>query len=234
MIRPRTFAAGSPTVADNHFMESVPEDREREVARLARVEFDHYAETLRDAGLRLTILEDREDVPTPDSVFPNNWFSTHEDGLFVTYPLAWPARRPERRPDLLEILDRDHHITRTLALDHWEDEGRVLEGTGSLVLDREHQIAYVCYSDRATPDAIRDWCAAMDYRPVAFTAVDQDGVPIYHTNVLLAVGTDKAIGHRLFGKHRGPGRAGVTFNQFKEHGQGNCRHLFRANEQLCR
>lgn len=193
MVRPRTFAAGSPTVADNHFMKSVPEDREREVARLARDEFDGYLQVLRDAGLRITVLEDREDVPTPDSTFPNNWFTTHEDGLFVTYPLAWPARRLERRPDLLEILDKDHKITRTLALDHWEEDYRILEGTGSLVLDRENRIAYVCYSDRATPKAVRDWCAAMDYKPMGFSAVDQGGRAIYHTNVLMAVGTESAI-----------------------------------------
>ena len=193
MIRPRTFAAGSPTAADNHFMESLPEQREQAVAERARAEFDNYLRTLREAGLRVTVLDDRPDVDTPDSTFPNNWFSTHEDGLFVTYPLAWEARRRERRPDLLEVLDQDHYIKRTLALEHWEDGGRILEGTGSLVLDRVHRIAYCCYSDRATPEALRDWCDAMDYQEMGFRAVDSSGQPIYHTNVMLAVGTNVAI-----------------------------------------
>lgn len=193
MVRPRNFAIGSPTHHDNHFQSIAPPEKQRSIAAAALAEFDNYVETLRAAGLRVTVMEDQEDIPTPDSVFPNNWFSTHEDGLYVTYPMFWPQRRIERRNDVLEVLDRDHDIKRTLALEHWESEGRFLEGTGSLVLDRQRRIAYACFSERATRAAIQDWCDAMDYKPITFNAFDQRGGVIYHTNVMLAVGTEVAL-----------------------------------------
>ena len=193
MVRPRDFAVGSPTHVDNHFQTAAPPEHQRAIAAAAREEFDQYVCALRAAGLRITVLEDQEGVVTPDSVFPNNWFTTHEDGLYVTYPMFWPQRRIERRTDVLETLDRDHQINRTLALEHWEQDGRILEGTGSLVLDRQHRIAYACRSERATQRAVEDWCAAMDYRPVVFDAVDHTGNTVYHTNVMLAVGNDVAI-----------------------------------------
>ncbi|MFT5998654.1 MAG: hypothetical protein ACI81P_001108 [Neolewinella sp.] len=193
MVRPRDFAIGSPTHMDNHFQSVAQPEDQRAIAAAAIKEFDVYVETLRAAGLRITVMDDQEGISTPDSVFPNNWFSTHDDGLYVTYPMFWPQRRVERREDVLDVLDRDHTIKRTLALEHWEGEGRFLEGTGSLVLDRQHRIAYACFSERATKEAIEDWCAAMDYKPMTFNAFDQRGGVIYHTNVMLAVGTDAAI-----------------------------------------
>lgn len=193
MVRPRDFAIGSPTHIDNHFQSIAPPEDQRTIAAAAVKEFDHYVETLRAAGLRVTVMEDQDGIPTPDSVFPNNWFSTHEDGLYVTYPMFWPQRRIERRDDVLELLDRDHTIGRTMALEHWEDEGRFLEGTGSLVLDRQHEIAYACFSERAKQPAIEDWCMAMNYKPITFHAFDQRGGVVYHTNVMLAIGTEVAL-----------------------------------------
>lgn len=193
MVRPRDFAIGSPTHHDNHFQSIAPPELQREIAARAMDEFDNYVRVLREAGLRITVVDDQPDVSTPDSVFPNNWFSTHEDGLYVTYPMFWPQRRIERRADVLELLDQDHHIRRTLALEHWESAGHILEGTGSLVLDRQNRIAYACFSERATESAIHDWCQAMNYSPLTFTALDASGGTIYHTNVMLAVGTDVAI-----------------------------------------
>jgi len=178
---------------DNHFQSVAQPEDQRAIAAAAVKEFDAYVETLRSAGLRITVMEDQDAVSTPDSVFPNNWFSTHEDGLYVTYPMYWPQRRIERREDVLEVLDQDHAIKRTLSLEHWESEGRFLEGTGSLVLDRQHKIAYVCFSERATKEAIEDWCDAMDYKPLTFNAFDQRGGVIYHTNVMLAIGTEVAL-----------------------------------------
>ncbi|MEL7160976.1 MAG: arginine deiminase-related protein, partial [Bacteroidota bacterium] len=193
MVRPRNFAIGSPTYVDNSFqIQAQPEDQRR-IAAAAVAEFDNYVRVLRGAGLKITVLEDPPDSMLPDSVFPNNWFSTHEDGLLVTYPMFWPQRRLERRADLVEVLDREHFINRTLALEHWEDRARILEGTGSLVLDRVNRIAYVCYSERATPKAIADWCDAMDFAPLTFHAYDRNGAVIYHTNVMLAIGTHVAL-----------------------------------------
>ena len=193
MVRPRDFAIGSPTHHDNYFQSIAQPEHQREIAARATQEFDNYVRVLRDAGLRITVVDDQPDVHTPDSVFPNNWFSTHEDGLYVTYPMYWPQRRIERRADVLELLDQDHHIGRTLALEHWESAARILEGTGSLVLDRQNRIAYACISERATESAVRDWCEALNFRPHIFTALDDAGRTIYHTNVMLAVGTTAAI-----------------------------------------
>lgn len=193
MVRPRDFAIGSPTHHDNNFQEIAPPELQREIASRATAEFDNYVSVLRAAGLRVTVVDDLPDINTPDSVFPNNWFSTHEDGLYVTYPMFWPQRRVERRADILELLDRDHVVKRTLALEHWENAGRILEGTGSLVLDRVNCIAYACFSERATDTAIHDWCDAMNYRPISFTALDTNGGAIYHTNVMLAIGNEVAI-----------------------------------------
>lgn len=193
MVRPRDFAIGSPTHHDNTFQEIAPPEHQREIAARATVEFDNYVRVLRESGLRITVMDDQADIHTPDSVFPNNWFSTHEDGLYVTYPMYWPQRRIERRADVMEVLDRDHFIGRTLALEHWESAARILEGTGSLVLDRQNSIAYACISERATESAIHDWCDALNYRPITFTAQDADGGIIYHTNVMLSIGNSVAI-----------------------------------------
>ena len=193
MVRPHDFAIGSPTHIDNLFQAvALPEDQ-REIAAAAQKEFNNYVEVLRANGLRITVMEDQEGIATPDSVFPNNWFSTHDDGLYVTYPMFWPQRRIERREDVLAILDRDHKINRTLALEHWENDGHILEGTGSLVLDRQNRIAYACFSERATKSAIEDWCIAMDYSPITFNALDKREGVIYHTNVMLAVGNKVAL-----------------------------------------
>lgn len=193
MVRPRSFAMGSPTHFDNAFQEIAPPEHQHAIAAAARVEFDHYVALLRQAGIRVTVVDDDEQVVTPDSVFPNNWFSTHADGLLVTYPMFWPQRRIERRQEIIDQLDKENTINRTLALEHWESAGRILEGTGSLVLDRVERIAYCCYSERATKQAIYDWCEAMDYKPITFNALDQRGTPIYHTNVMLAVGSTVAV-----------------------------------------
>ncbi len=193
MVRPRDFAIGSPTHIDNHFQSIAAPEDQRAISAAAVEEFDNYVAALRSAGIRVTVMEDQEGVPTPDSVFPNNWFSTHEDGLYVTYPMFWPQRRIERREDVLEVLDRDHSVLRTLALEHWENDGRFLEGTGSLVLDRQNRIAYACFSERATQGAIEDWCMAMDYAPITFNAHDKRGGVVYHTNVMLAVGNEVAL-----------------------------------------
>ncbi|NJC25008.1 citrulline utilization hydrolase CtlX [Neolewinella antarctica] len=193
MVRPRHFAMGSPTHLDNAFQEIAPPEHQRGIAAAAVGEFNTYVAALRGAGIRVTVADDDETLVTPDSAFPNNWFSTHADGLLVTYPMFWPQRRIERRQEILDLLDQNHEINRTLALEHWENAGRFLEGTGSLILDRVNRVAYCCFSERATEAAIHDWCAAMDYTAVTFHAVDQRGTPVYHTNVMLAIGSEVAV-----------------------------------------
>lgn len=188
MVRPANFGRNSQTVADNTFQDPLARSQADRVAAEARQEFDGFVAVLRAGGVTVTVVDDRAEPTTPDAVFCNNWFSTHADGLLITYPMYWPQRRAERRPDVLELFDQRFRINRTLALDHWEADGRFLESTGSLVLDRTNRIAYACLSNRCGADAVYDWCAAMDYRPITFDAVDARGGVVYHTNVIMACG----------------------------------------------
>src|SRR5262249_29645307 len=135
------------------------------------------------------------DPHTPDSIFPNNWVSFHSDGSVVLYPMLAENRRQERREDVLEALSSRHgfRIRRVLDLTHHEGGGKFLEGTGSLVLDRVHRIAYACVSPRTDLDVLGDFAQQLDYEVVAFEACDASGVPIYHTNVLMSVGAHFAV-----------------------------------------
>ena len=193
MVRPANFARQSATVSDNAFQDQPDGKHFKQIARAARTEFDKMVELLREAGVTVLVVEDTPVPVKPDAVFPNNWVTTHEDGLLVTYPYFYEQRRAERRPDILELLDENFRINRTVPLEHWENEGRFLEGTGCLILDRVNRVAYACLSQRCDRSAVHDWCLAMDYKPITFTATDPTGLPIYHTNVMMALGTATAI-----------------------------------------
>jgi hypothetical protein len=148
-------------------------------------------QALERAGVRVHAFEDTLEPHTPDAIFPNNWVSFHADGSIVLYPMLAGNRRLERRSDLLERLSRERGFLTRRIVDLTAHEGRdrFLEGTGSLVLDRVHRIAYACLSPRTDLDVLGDFAQQLDYDVVAFEAHDRGGAPIYHTNVLLAVGT---------------------------------------------
>lgn len=162
---------------------------------LALAEFDALVAALRDSGIEVLIVEDTAEPHTPDSIFPNNWVSFHADGRVVLYPMEAENRRTERRLDVIEWLDteRGFAVAEIVDLSFHEASGHFLEGTGSLVLDRTHRIAYACLSSRTQLDALGDFAQRLDYDVVAFDAVDRDGVPIYHTNVLMNVGESLAV-----------------------------------------
>ena len=187
MIRPVHFGQSSETIGDNSFQQNI--DQPTRITRRALAEFEGLVQVLRQAGVHVWIPEDRPTPITPDAVFCNNWFSTHADGQYLTYPMYWPQRRAERRTDVPALL-QDHFILQSpQSLEHWEAKGHFLESTGSLVLDRIHKIAYACLSNRCGETAVQDWCALMGYQPVLFTALDQRKQTIYHTNVMMACGT---------------------------------------------
>ena len=189
MIRPVRFESNPHTAESNRFQgrTSVSPD-EQQVAALA--EFDALVAALRNAGIRVVVVDDTPEPHTPDSVFPNNWVSFHADGRIVLYPMEAPNRRTERRADIIEKLDRElgFRVTEILDLSTHESTGHYLEGTGSMVLDRVDRIAYACLSSRTQLDPLGDFAQQMDYDVVAFDAVDRNGVPIYHTNVMMSVG----------------------------------------------
>ncbi|MCX5978771.1 MAG: arginine deiminase-related protein [Chloroflexi bacterium] len=195
MIRPHTFQPNPETAADNAFQSAgVADAAERtRVAVQAQIEVAAVAAALRGEGVGVVLFEDREGIDTPDSVFPNNWISTHEDGRVVLYPMATTSRRRERRGDVVEGLRERFKVSQLLDLSPVELEGRYLEGTGALVLDHVHRIAYMARSGRANEVVLDQWCEAMGYSAEVFDTVDQAGQPIYHTNVVLSIATDFVV-----------------------------------------
>lgn len=191
MIRPVRFVANDQTAASNHFQ--VLDDKADPAAvQLAAVaEFDGLVAALRQAGVTVHVFDDTPLPHTPDAIFPNNWVSFHADGSTVLYPMLAENRRAERRLEVLAALNSKHgfRIARTIDLTHREVEGKFLEGTGSLVLDRVNRIAYACLSPRTDMDVLGEFAQRLDYEIVVFDVVDSAGLPIYHTNVLMSVGT---------------------------------------------
>ena len=161
----------------------------------AILEFDALVDALRSARINVLVEDDTPDPHTPDSIFPNNWVSFHGDGRVVLYPMEAPNRRTERRPDIIDRLVNEHgfQITDVLDLSEHEAAEHFLEGTGSMVLDRSNRVAYACLSSRTQLDPLGDFAQRMDYDVVSFDAVDRNGVPIYHTNVLMNVGEAVAV-----------------------------------------
>ena len=193
LVRPRNFARASETVADNSFQSAVSAESFSEINRRAQTEFDAFVGLLQSVGITTHVFEDTDAPVKPDAVFPNNWFSTHPDGTVITYPVYWPQRRQERREDILDYLRREFSVSRVTDLSGWEDDELYLESTGSVVLDRRARVAYACISQRCSPEALHQWCQLTGFQPISFHATDARGETIYHTNVMMAVGTNEVL-----------------------------------------
>ena len=194
MIRPVRFESNPMTAESNKFQgrsKATPAQQNRQAQR----EFDTLADALRDAGVAVVVVNDTIEPHTPDSIFPNNWISLHNDGRVVLYPMQAPNRRTERRLDIIEQLGSEYgYVVRDIIdLSAHENAGHFLEGTGSMVLDRANHVAYACLSSRTQLDPLGDFAQRMDYDVVTFDAVDRNGVPIYHTNVLMNIGERIAV-----------------------------------------
>jgi hypothetical protein len=192
MIRPGRFYPNPETAADNAFQRD--SDRDSDVLTLtARKEFDAAVQMLRTAGVDVHVFEDTPEPGKPDAVFPNNWMSTHDDGRIALFPMYSNLRRSERRQDILEELRKHYQITDVIDYSPFEDEGCYLEGTGSLVFDHLNKIAYVSLSNRSNPKMIERFANDFSYEPLTFTSIGSNGQPIYHTNVMMCVGTAFAM-----------------------------------------
>lgn len=187
MVRPHHFASNPETMGDNAF-QSLAKDGVN-VAEAAYNEVTEAVSKLREYGVQVHLFED-ETTETPDSVFPNNWFSTHASGELVLYPMYCESRRKERRPDIIEFLRNEYGYQQLIDLSPQENDGAFLEGTGSIVFDHEHKLAYAARSKRMHESALKALCLKLNYEPVAFDATSRDGKPVYHTNVLMAVGSE--------------------------------------------
>src|SRR5205809_6325600 len=192
MIRPARFYPNPETAADNAFQRNA-EHGSGALTLVARKEFDAAVQTLRAAGVNVHVFEDTAEPKKPDAVFPNNWISTHHDGRIAVFPMYSALRRRERRHDIIGELHKHYRVTEIIDYSVFEEKDCWLEGTGSLVLDHLNRIAYVSLSNRSNPKVIRRFAEDFSYEPVIFTSIGFDGRPIYHTNVMMCVGTAFAL-----------------------------------------
>ncbi|WP_206448126.1 citrulline utilization hydrolase CtlX [Agrococcus sp. KRD186] len=193
LIRALRFHPNPATAADNAFQAEVAEGESPDTTAFkALAEMDALATALRDAGVVVHVFED-EDHTRPDSVFPNNWLSTHAGGTVAVYPMYASNRRHERRADVLEMLKANYRVQAIVDYSGLEPDGIFLEGTGAMVLDPISRVAYVARSHRADTNVLERFCTDFSYEPMVFDAVDSGGVPVYHTNVIATIGTDVAM-----------------------------------------
>jgi hypothetical protein len=192
MIRPCRFYPNPETAADNAFQSRLDYAVDS-LSTAARKEFDVAVQILRATGVNVHVFEDTAEPEKPDAVFPNNWISTHHDGRIALFPMYSALRRRERRQDIIGELRKNYRVSEVIDYSVFEEQGCCLEGTGSLVLDHVNKIAYVSLSNRSNPKVIRRFADDFAYEPVTFTGIGSDGQPIYHTNVMMCIGTAFAL-----------------------------------------
>ncbi|WP_299949606.1 citrulline utilization hydrolase CtlX [uncultured Ruegeria sp.] len=194
MIRPHHFTVNTETAADNAFQAAVNAGNSDKADYAARAYEEHTraVKVLRENGVSVHVFEG-EDLATPDCVFPNNWFSTHAGGHVAVYPMKAKNRRLERRQDILEMLKVEYRVQDIIDYSGLEPDGLFLEGTGAMVLDHIDRVAYAVESDRTNPIALERFCTHFNFEPMVFAAQDDKGTSIYHTNVLMCIGTGFAL-----------------------------------------
>ncbi len=193
MIRPANFGYNAETAQNNAFQEQPQSAGAEAIARAALQEFDALAEALDKAGVEVYVVEDTPEPVKPDAVFPNNWVSFHQDGSVITWPMFSPLRRAERREEIIHELARTFAFKERIHLEYFEQQNRFLEGTGSLILDRVYKIAYACRSIRTDEVVLDEFCRMKGYEKLVFDATDSNGTPVYHTNVMMALGRELAV-----------------------------------------
>lgn len=188
MIRPVRFNYNPQTAVNNAFQVTPQEDVDSNLVHEQAVkEFDYFVERLRSVDIPLLIVEDTLDPHTPDSIFPNNWITTHENDQIVLFPMFAPNRRLERKESVLSAIRKDFQTSEVIDFSAHESEDRFLEGTGSFILDRQEKIGYACLSPRTDETLFKTFCERLGYEAVVFHASDSNGVAIYHTNVMMCV-----------------------------------------------
>ena len=190
MIRPVDFKFNEQTAGNNKFQVA---STESDVQSQALKEFDGFVQLLRQNDIDVSVVDDTLQPETPDSIFPNNWVSFHEDGSIYLYPMFSENRRLERRKEILEGLRDKFEVNHVSDLSFYEMQYAFLEGTGSMVLDRVNKIAYACLSVRTDEEVLQNFCMLTGYEPISFQAVDGTNFPIYHTNVMMCIGDRFAV-----------------------------------------
>ncbi len=193
MIRPHTFSPNPETAADNSFQRSAAPGAASTTSSTAYAELTTAAETLERHGVKVHLFDDVGTHNTPDSVFPNNWFSTHAGGHIALYPMYSPNRRRERRMDVIEMLKANYRVQDVIDYSGLEYDDLFLEGTGAMVLDHVDRVAYTARSNRANAVALERFATHFNFEPMVFDAADADGKAVYHTNVVMCVATEFAM-----------------------------------------
>lgn len=192
MIRPAAFGYNAETAANNVF-QSQSKLSVKEVQQKAEQEFDAFVETLRKKSIEVIVVQDTAEPIKPDAVFPNNWFCTLQDGTLAVFPMYAPNRRIEKRDDMLQILAEQYETRDVEDWSEYEAESLFLEGTGSMIIDHEHKLIYACLSPRTNKAVLEKFAHAHGYRAVTFYSKDENGVEVYHTNVIMHLGETYAI-----------------------------------------
>ncbi|MEC7863471.1 MAG: arginine deiminase-related protein [Bacteroidota bacterium] len=198
MIKPVSFRYNEQTAVNNYYQIVLDNLSSEQIQEKALLEFNNLVEKLENAGVNVIVIEDTKEPETPDSIFPNNWVSFHSDGMIGLYPMCAENRRDERREDILDTLVEEYgfKIEEIKDFTEFEDHDKYLEGTGSMVLDREYKICYAAISIRTDKIVVMQFCKEFDYRPVFFTAnqdVNGERMTIYHTNVMMCVADKFAV-----------------------------------------
>jgi hypothetical protein len=195
MVRPAHFGFNEQTAVNNSFQSKNESPDTDWLKNIARDEFDRMVQTLTSRGIRVMVVEDTADPVKPDAVFPNNWISFHEGGVVVTYPMFAPNRRIERREDIIDMVEKNYKVQNRYSLEFFEndDDPLILEGTGSMILDRPNGIVYACISQRTNPLLLDKFNVLLGTRSVLFKSVDRNGGEVYHTNVMMALGEDFVV-----------------------------------------
>jgi hypothetical protein len=192
LVKPSRFLFNTETAGSNTFQQDMSGDAGAFSATAIR-EFEVFEETLRSAGVNVIVFEDTAQPQKPDALFPNNWVSFHHDGRVLLYPMFAPNRRAERRPDIIQKLKEHFYVKEIIDLSSHEQEGKFLEGTGSIVFDHINRLAYACISPRTNKELFLKVCGLLDYKPFYFHAGDRGGMAIYHTNVMMCVAEKFAL-----------------------------------------
>jgi hypothetical protein len=198
MVRPHSFRKNEETATNNHYQRDIAQASPEEIIERAQEEFDDLVAQLTATGVEVVLFDEAEPHETPDALFPNNWISTHADGTVALYPMFAPNRRTERREEVSLVLEHQFgfDVRQIIDFTEFESHNKFLEGTGSIVLDRINRKAYAALSDRTDARALEHFCDQLDFEPVAFQAfqtVENQRLPIYHTNVMMSIGSGYAV-----------------------------------------
>jgi hypothetical protein len=187
MVRPAAFGFNAETAANNYF-QSNPEIDKEELQQKALLEFDNMVQTLRNHDINVVVIEDTKEPAKPDAIFPNNWLSTSPNGTVAVFPMYAPNRRIEKRDEILQQLAAVFLVKDVQDWSEYEVEGRFLEGTGSMVIDYDNKMIYACISERTSLPVLEKYAATNGFQAIVFLAADKNGMPVYHTNVMMTLG----------------------------------------------